>query len=73
MNSKHQHQQNTYKCDLSNIEFKGRLDFMKHRKIEHRQAVTICRYALYGTCMFGYDNCWFVHETEHVFQIENIF
>ena len=44
--------------------FKGRFDFMKHRKLEHRPAVTKCRHALYGTCMFGEDKCWFVHEND---------
>ena len=42
-----------YNCDLCNNVFKGRFDFIKHRKTEHRPAVSKCRHALYGTCMFG--------------------
>ena len=53
-----------YKCDLCNKVLKGRFDFMRHRKLEHRPAVTKCGHALYGTCMFGEDKCWFVHEAE---------
>ena len=51
-----------YKCDLCNKVLKGRFDFMKHRKLEHRPAVAKCKHALYGTCMFGEDKCWFLHE-----------
>ena len=53
-----------YNCDLCNKVFTGRFDFMKHRKQEHKPAVMKCRHALYGTCMFGEDKCWFVHETD---------
>ena len=53
-----------YNCDLCNKVFKGRFEFIKHRKLEHRPAVTKCRHALYRTCMFFYDKCWFVHETD---------
>ena len=51
-----------YECDLCSNTFKGRFDFMKHRKLEHRPVIPKCRHASYGTCMFGEDNCWFVHE-----------
>jgi hypothetical protein len=53
-----------YNCDLCNKVFKGRFDFMKHRKLENRPKVTTFRHALYGTCMFGEDKCCFVHETD---------
>ena len=43
-----------YKCDLCNKVIKGRFDFIKHRKLE--QAVP--------KCMFGEDNCGFLHETD---------
>ena len=40
-----------YKCDLCNKQFKGRFDFMKHRNLEHRQAVACLVRINVGLCM----------------------
>ena len=42
-----------FNCTSCGKLFKGRFDFMKHRNIEHRNAI-------HGACSFSDQTCWFV-------------
>ena len=37
-------------------------DFLKHRKLQHRNSVPLCKNQGNGKCSFGKNNCWFVHK-----------
>ena len=57
---KNQNQIN-YTCSLCDKVFQDRAQLMKHRKVDHEHAVSMCNHALNGTCHFGSENCWFRH------------
>ena len=58
---------NKYQCNLCDRNFDRKSGFMKHRKSEHETSVTPCVHANRGKCIFGKDNCWFLHDKQEVF------
>ena len=44
---------------------------MKHRKIKHKENVSICHKNMSGSCHFGAEKCWFTHTNEEI-NIEEI-
>ena len=35
---------------------------MHHNKKKHKNKVPLCKKSIHGTCLFGNDNCWFIHQ-----------
>ena len=50
-----------FKCDLCAKEYKGRANFMRHKKLLHIQFVPHCEQFSLGNCSRGEKECWFVH------------
>ena len=72
------HSENLKACDKTDFNctscdkvFKGRSEFMKHRKIEHSLLVPLCRDKIKGSCMYSDETCWFVHDSENVMPEED--
>ena len=51
------------KCILCEKVFKTHSEFLKHKKQHHKQHVSKCKNADNGTCRYGNELCWFVHES----------
>lgn len=49
-------------CNVCDEEFFCQSDFLKHRKLEHRNSVPLCKNERNGKCSFGKSNCWFIHK-----------
>jgi rubredoxin len=50
-----------FKCSLCGHTFNIKSDFMKHRKREHPQNISICKTYNNGSCKFGNEKCWYKH------------
>ena len=50
-----------FKCDLCDTDFKGRSDFMNHRKLTHQQFVPACEKFNIKQCPRSNERCWFEH------------
>ena len=50
-----------FKCSLCGQTFHIKPDFMKHRKTEHPNNISICKTYKNGSCNFGKEKCWFKH------------
>ena len=55
-----------FNCTLCDKLFKRRAEFMKHRKINHRTNVSLCRDKMHGSCRYSGETCWFLHDSEKV-------
>ena len=44
---------------------------MKHRKIEHREKVALCRNNINHTCKFD-EQCWYKHEDENILNTKDV-
>ena len=55
-----------YECKSCSEKYTTRAEFMKHRKLYHSELVLSCRHADYGACMFGKENCWFIHDKSKI-------
>ena len=60
-----------FKCSLCDKVFEIKSDFMKHRKMDHNEYVSVCKLNSNGSCHFGKEKCWYKHEDEVVNQFEN--
>ena len=50
-----------FKCDLCAEQFKGRGNFMRHKKISHPQIIPTCEKHLISKCQRNENECWFKH------------
>ena len=50
-----------FKCSLCGQTFNFKPDFMKHRKTEHPNNISICKTYNNGSCNFGSEKCWYKH------------
>ena len=50
-----------FKCNLCDDTFKGRYNFLSHRKNVHIENVTVCPKFLQKECKRSPDDCWFEH------------
>ena len=50
-----------FRCDLCDTEFKGRSNFMNHRKLQHLQFVPSCEKFNTKQCPRSNEKCWFEH------------
>ena len=48
-----------FKCKICDITFESKHEFMKHRKLKHKEMVQMCKNN--GQCLFK-NSCWFRHE-----------
>ena len=51
-------------CKLCDESFPFLSDLMMHKKEKHIQKVSFCRNFASRSCIYGDENCWFVHEEE---------
>ena len=51
----------SFKCDLCKNNFKGRTNFMKHKKLIHPEYVSSCEKFRTGNCKRSEKDCWFLH------------
>ena len=49
-------------CVLSGKGFGTQSDFYSHRKQHHKQSIPSCKNFKNGSCIYGKDICWFLHE-----------
>ena len=42
--------------------FRTQSDFYSHRKQHHKQSIPSCKNFKNGSCIYGKDICWFLHE-----------
>ena len=60
-----------FKCDLCAKEYKGRANFMRHKKLLHLQFVPQCEQFSAGKCSRGEKECWFVHKESRKNPVDN--
>ena len=51
-----------FKCDLCKKDYKGRANFMRHKKLIHSEFVPSCEKFSVGKCTRGEKECWFEHK-----------
>lgn len=49
-------------CNICDEIFTSRSELMHHNKKKHKNKVPLCKKSIHGTCWFGNDNCWFIHQ-----------
>ena len=49
-------------CNICDETFTSRSELMYHNKRKHTKQVPLCNKNINGTCWFGNNNCWFIHE-----------
>ena len=54
----------TIYCKFCDEIFVSLHDLMKHKKTNHREKVSLCDNFSNGSCIYGDENCWFLHENE---------
>ena len=47
------------------MSFSKKAQFLRHKKLHHKEEVSICKQYEAGKCVFGDRMCWFIHETEN--------
>ena len=52
------------KCNLCDNTFENKRDLMIHKKEDHTEKIELCWHYSKGTCPYGEDKCWFIHEKE---------
>ena len=55
-----------YKCSLCEKTFNSKPEFMKHRKNEHPNNISICAKYENDNCHFGDDHCWYKHAKQNI-------
>ena len=55
----HMRNEENFKCNICNITFECKNEFMKHRKLKHIEMVQMCKNN--DQCVFK-NSCWFRHE-----------
>ena len=55
---------NEFKCHLCEKEFNSLSNFLRHRKLNHRESTPICKHFRTGECPFGNNKWWFIHERD---------
>ena len=50
-----------FSCNFCEKTFNIKKDFMKHKKLEHRENVQFCKNELTSSCPYSNQVCWFVH------------
>ena len=50
-----------FKCNVCDFETKGRVNFMKHKKINHLETISKCDKFQRGQCLMSDQDCWFEH------------
>ena len=48
-------------CNICDLTFKSRQEYLKHRKLFHVEIVPECKKKMDGTCQYGDAKCWFKH------------
>jgi hypothetical protein len=51
-----------HSCGVCDENFNDRSKLMLHRKNKHTETVRACSHAMNGSCHFGSNKCWFLHE-----------
>ena len=54
-----------FKCVSCDKFFSNKAEFLRHKKLHHKEEVSICRQFEAGKCVFGDRMCWFIHKTEN--------
>ena len=54
-----------FKCVSCEMSFSKKAQFLRHKKLHHKEEVSICKQYEPGKCVFGDWMCWFIHETEN--------
>ena len=52
------------KCNLCDNTFENKRDLMIHKKEDHTEKIELCWHYSKGTCPYGEDKCWFIHDKE---------
>ena len=39
-------------------------NFLRHRKLNHKESTPICKHFRTGECPFENNKCWFIHERD---------
>ena len=50
-----------FRCNVCDETFKGRGNFMRHKKASHPQSIPICERYLANKCPMNENECWFKH------------
>ena len=56
--------QYSLKCNICDLTFNSRPEYLKHRKLVHIDLVPECKNIKEGACQYGDTNCWFKHNIE---------
>ena len=56
--------QNHSKCNICDLTYNTRAEYLKHRKVFHIDIVPKCKNKMEGTCQYSDENCWFKHSIE---------
>ena len=60
-------------CNFCEEKFSTKKHLMKHKKTMHMEKVSICWRFVSGTCIFGDQNCWFIHsKSSNNLEAENL-
>ena len=51
-------------CNICDLTFKSRPEYMKHRKLCHINILPECKNNMEGVCQYGDKKCWFKHSIE---------
>ena len=54
-----------FKCDQCKKDFKGRSNFMRHKKLLHPQCIPSCEKFSLNKCYWSEQECWFDHKTNN--------
>ena len=54
----------SFKCDMCKSNYKGRSNFMKHKKLLHPEQVPSCEKFSTDNCKRNENDCWFEHRTK---------
>ena len=60
------------KCNICDLTFNNRAEYLKHRKLYHIDIVPQCKNKLEGACQYSDQSCWFNHSIEKYDRKERI-
>ena len=60
-----------FKCDLCGKDYKGRANFMRHKKLLHPELVPQCKKFSLKKCSRGEKECWFEHKVSENMKIDD--
>ena len=55
---------NSMMCNLCDDTFEKKRNLMIHKKEDHTEKVELYWYYSAGTCPYGEQKCWFIHDKE---------